>query len=75
MAADAQGVLPYFEKGKVHMIKLTPPKHPTFIIAIVLGAIAVLLQVIPDFGFHQYTFPVAMIGLALLALGNLIENL
>lgn len=57
------------------MIKFTPPKHPTFIIAIGLGAIAVVLAVIPDFGLHQYTFPLAMVGLALLALGNLIERL
>jgi len=57
------------------MIKLTAPKHPTFWIAIGLGVLAVLLQVIPDFGFHQYTFAVAIAGLALLALGNLIKNL
>ena len=56
------------------MVKLTPPKHVTFIIAIALGAIAVLLQIIPDFGLHQYTFVLAMTGLALLALGNLIKS-
>ena len=57
------------------MIKLTPPKHVTFYIAIALGVLAVLLQFIPDFGFHQYTFPLAVTGLALLALGNLIRSL
>jgi uncharacterized membrane protein YcaP (DUF421 family) len=57
------------------MIKFTPPKHPTFIIAIALGAIAILLAIIPDFGLHQYTFPLAMVGLTLLALGNLIKSL
>jgi hypothetical protein len=57
------------------MIKLTPPKHATFLVAIALGVIAVLLQVIPDFGFQQYTFALAIAGLALLAIGNLIKNL
>jgi hypothetical protein len=57
------------------MIKLTPPKHPTFWIAIALGVIAILLQVVPDFGFHQYTFALAIAGLALLAFGNLIKSL
>jgi hypothetical protein len=57
------------------MIKFTPPKHTTFLVAIALGAIAILLQLIPDFGLQQYTFPIAMIGLALLALGNLITRL
>ena len=56
-------------------MKLTPPKKFTFGVAILLGVIAVILQLIPDFGFHQYTFALAMIGLFLLALGNLIENL
>jgi VIT1/CCC1 family predicted Fe2+/Mn2+ transporter len=56
-------------------MKLTPPKHPTFIAAIVLGVIAVILQIVPDFGLHQYTFALAVVGFALLALGNLIENL
>jgi hypothetical protein len=56
------------------MIKFTPPKHATFLIAIALGAIAVLLQLIPDFGWRQYAFPLAIIGLILLALGNLIKN-
>jgi hypothetical protein len=57
------------------MLKLTPPKHLTFWIAIGIGVLAILLQVIPDFGFHQYTFALAMVGLALLALGNLIKSL
>ena len=57
------------------MIKLTPPKHPTFWIAIGLGVLALLLQIIPDFGFHQYTFILAIAGLVLLALGNLIKSL
>ncbi len=56
-------------------IKLTPPKHPTFIIAIALGVLAILLQLLPDFGLRQYTFDLAIIGLALLGLGNLIEQL
>jgi hypothetical protein len=56
-------------------MKLTPPKKITFGFAIFLGVIAVILQVVPDFGFHQYTFAFAMIGLFLLALGNLIERL
>ena len=57
------------------MVKLTPPKHITFWIAIGLGVLAILLQIIPDFGFHQYTFALAATGLALLALGNLIKSL
>lgn len=57
------------------MIKLTPPKHPTFWIAIGLGVLALLLQIIPDFGFHQFTFTLAIAGLVLLALGNLIKSL
>jgi hypothetical protein len=56
-------------------MKLTPPKKITFGIAIFLGVIAVILQLVPDFGFHQYTFALAVIGLFLLAIGNLIENL
>jgi hypothetical protein len=57
------------------MIKLTPPKHLTFWIAIGLGVLAVLLQIVPDFGFHQYTFALAIAGLAILGLGNLIKSL
>jgi hypothetical protein len=57
------------------MVKLTPPKHITFWIAIALGVLALLLQVIPDFGFHQYTFALAATGLGLLALGNLVKSL
>lgn len=57
------------------MVKLTPPKHITFWIAITLGVLAILLQIIPDFGFHQFTFALAVAGLALLALGNLIRSL
>jgi hypothetical protein len=57
------------------MLKLTPPKHLTFWIAIGIGMLAILLQVIPDFGFHQYTFALAVTGLALLALGHLIKSL
>jgi hypothetical protein len=56
-------------------IKLTPPKHATFLIAIALGVLAVLLQIVPDFGFRQYTFALAIAGLALLGLGNLIERM
>jgi hypothetical protein len=57
------------------MIKLTPPKHPTFWIAIGLGVLALLLQIVPDFGLHQFTFALAIAGLVLLALGNLIRSL
>ena len=56
-------------------MKLTPPKHTTFIIAIILGVIAVILQLVPSLGLQQYTFLLAMVGLYLLALGNLIERL
>ncbi len=56
-------------------MKLTPPKHPTFWIAIGLGVLALLLQIIPDFGLRQYTFALAIAGLVLLALGNLIKDL
>jgi hypothetical protein len=56
-------------------MKLTPPKKITFAIGIILGVIAVILQVVPDFGFQRYTFALAVIGLFLLALGNLIERL
>jgi hypothetical protein len=57
------------------MIKLTAPKHITFWIAIGLGVLAVILQVVPDFGLHQYTFVLAITGLAVLGLGNLIKSL
>jgi hypothetical protein len=57
------------------MIKLTPPKHPTFWIAIALGVIAVILQVVPDFGLQHYTFALAIAGLTLLGMGNLIRKL
>jgi hypothetical protein len=56
-------------------MKLTPPKHPTFLIGISLGVIAVILQFVPALGLQQLTFPLAMLGLVLLALGNLIERL
>jgi hypothetical protein len=57
------------------MIKLTPPKHLTFWIAIGLGVLALILQVVPDFGLHQYTFALAITGLAILGLGNLVKSL
>jgi drug/metabolite transporter (DMT)-like permease len=56
-------------------MKLTAPKKITFGVAILLGVIAVVLQVVPDFGLHQYTLALAIVGLFLLALGNLIERL
>jgi hypothetical protein len=37
--------------------------------------LALILQVVPDFGLHQFPFALAIAGLVLLALGNLIKSL
>jgi hypothetical protein len=54
---------------------LSAPKNITFIIALVVAVIALLLVIIPSFNLPIAAVWVALIAFAILALGNLLKGL
>jgi len=56
-------------------MKLSAPKTITFIVGVVLGVLAVIFAVVPALGAEKYALIVAILGVAVLALGNIVKGL
>jgi heme/copper-type cytochrome/quinol oxidase subunit 1 len=56
-------------------MKLTPPKHITFWIAVVLAVLGVLATLVTIPVLSGFAFWLVVIGFVLLALGNLVDGL
>ncbi len=56
-------------------MKLSAPKTVTFIVAVVLGALAVIFKFVPALGAEQYAFWAAVVSIVIFILGNLVKGL
>jgi heme/copper-type cytochrome/quinol oxidase subunit 1 len=56
-------------------MNLTPPKHITFWIAVVLAVLGVLATLVTIPVLSGFAFWLVVIGFVLLALGNLVDGL
>lgn len=76
MIGKLGGYLPqivYLEK----MMRLSPPKNLTYLIAVILGILGILLEyhVFDSSMFGDYSTEMIAIGFGLLALGSLFKDL
>jgi hypothetical protein len=64
----------WFRRGKK---KLSPPKNITYLIAVVLGVIGILMQygIVSFAGLAQYSTAMIVLGFVLLALAALVKGL
>ncbi len=56
-------------------MQLSAPKMVTFIVGVALGLLAVIFAIVPALGAEKYALIVAIIGIVVLALGNLVKGL
>ena len=56
-------------------MKLSAPKQTTFTLAVVLGILGILAELVPIAAIAPYAFWLVVIGFVLLALGSLYRGL
>ena len=63
-------------KGEEEM-KLSPPKNITYLIAVIVGLLGILLEysIVSFSGLQQYSTEMIILGFVLLALGSLLKGL